>query len=43
MTTEIQDFIKTNFGVEMTTKVICVYKSRLGPDRMRELVALKAD
>jgi hypothetical protein len=26
---EIQDFIKTNFGVEMTTKVISVYKSRL--------------
>jgi hypothetical protein len=26
---EIQDFIKTNFGVEMTTKVISVYKSKL--------------
>ena len=88
MPTEIQEFIKTNFGVEMTTKVISVYKSklakkkgkpgrkpkeagavgeaapkpvaqgsvtfkdmrtvkeisnRLGPDRMRELVALMAD
>jgi len=43
MPTEIQGFIKTNFGVEMTTKVICVYKSRLGPDQMRELVALMAD
>ena len=85
---EIQDFIKTHFGVEMTTKVISVYKSkllkkkgkpgrkpkvvgatieaapnvvaheaisfkdmrtvkeisnRLGPARMRELVALMAD
>jgi hypothetical protein len=85
---EIQDFIKTHFGVEMTTKVISVYKSkllkkkgkpgrkpkvvgatieaapnvvaheaisfkdmrtvkeisnRLGPARMRELVALVAD
>ena len=29
MPTEIQDFIKTNFGVEMTTKVISVYKSKL--------------
>src|SRR5215469_17293321 len=27
--TEIQGFIKTNFGVEMTTKVISVYKSKL--------------
>ena len=26
---EIQDFIKTHFGVEMTTKVISVYKSKL--------------
>jgi hypothetical protein len=26
---EIQDFIKSNFGVEMTTKVISVYKSKL--------------
>ena len=26
---EIQDFIKTNFGIEMTTKVISVYKSNL--------------
>ena len=88
MPLEIQDFIKTNFGVEMTTKVISVYKSklvkkkgkpgrkpkeagavgevapipsahggvsfkdmrtvkeisdRLGPARMRELVALMAD
>ena len=88
MPTEIQGFIKTNFGVEMTTKVISVYKSklikkkgkperkpkeagavsepgpqramhkaisfkdlravkeirnRLGPARMRELVALMAD
>jgi hypothetical protein len=88
MPTEIQGFIKTNFGVEMTTKVISVYKSkllkkkgkpgrkpkeagaviqptpqhamheavsfkdmrlvkeisdRLGPARMRELVALVAD
>jgi hypothetical protein len=88
MPLEIQDFIKTNFGVEMTTKVISVYKSkllkkkgkpgrkprvvgataeaapkavahggvtfkdmrlvkeisdRLGPARMRELVALVAD
>jgi hypothetical protein len=25
---EIQDFIKTNFGVEMPTKVISVYKSK---------------
>jgi hypothetical protein len=86
--TEIQGFIKTNFDVEMTTKVISVYKSklakkkgkpgrkpkeagavgeaapkpvaqgsvtfkdmrlvkeisdRLGPARMRELVALVAD
>jgi hypothetical protein len=85
---EIQEFIKTHFGVEMTTKVISVYKSklakkqgkpgrkpkeagavgeaapkpaahggvsfkdmwlvkeisdRLGPARMRELVALMAD
>jgi|GEM_PF-2553382 len=29
MPAEIQDFIKTNFGVEMTTKVISVYKSKL--------------
>jgi hypothetical protein len=29
MPTEIQAFIKTNFGVEMTTKVISVYKSKL--------------
>jgi hypothetical protein len=29
MPTEIQGFIKTNFGVEMTAKVISVYKSRL--------------
>jgi hypothetical protein len=88
MPTEIQGFIKTHFGVEMTTKVISVYKSklikkkgkpgrkpkevgavsepapqramheavsfkdmrtvkeisdRLGPVRMRELVALMAD
>jgi hypothetical protein len=88
MPTEIQGFIETNFGVEMTTQVISVYKSlltrkkgkrgrkpkvvgatdeptakpmmheavsfkdmrtvkkirnRLGPDRMRELVALMAD
>jgi hypothetical protein len=88
MPTEIQDLIKTNFGVEMTTQVISVYKSklvkkkgkpgrkpkvvgataetapkramheavsfkdmrtvkeisdRLGPTRMRELVALMAD
>ena len=88
MPTEIQGFIKTNFGVEMTTQVISVYKSklvkkkgkpgrkpkeaggvgeaapkpaaheavsfkdmrtvkeisnRLGPARMRELVALVAD
>jgi hypothetical protein len=86
--TEIQGFIKTNFGVEMTTKLISVYKyklvkkkgkpgrkpkeagaviqptpqramhqavsfrdlrivkeigDRLGPARMRELVALMAD
>ncbi len=27
--TEIQDFIKTNFDVEMTTSVISVYKSQL--------------
>jgi hypothetical protein len=26
---EIQDFIKSNFGVEMTTKVISVYKCNL--------------
>src|SRR5262245_20217200 len=26
---EIQDFVKTHFGVEMTTKVISVYKSKL--------------
>ena len=26
---EIQDFIKTNFGVEMTTPLISVYKSKL--------------
>ena len=26
---EIQEFIKTHFGVEMTTKVISVYKSKL--------------
>jgi hypothetical protein len=88
MPLEIQDFIKTNFDVEMATKVISVYKSlltrkkgkrgrkpkavgatdeptpqrarheavsfkdmrtmreisnRLGPTRMRELVALMAD
>jgi hypothetical protein len=88
MPLEIQDFIKSNFDVEMTTKVISVYKSlltrkkgkparkpkeagaviqptpqrarheavsfkdmrtvreissRLGPARMRELVALMAD
>ena len=88
MPTDTQGFIKTNFGVEMTTKVISVYKSkllkkkgkpgrkpkvvgatdeptpkpamheavsfkdmrlvkeisnRLGPARMRELVALVAD
>src|SRR6516162_11065290 len=29
MPAEIQDFIKTDFGVEMTTKVISVYKSKL--------------
>src|SRR6516164_2111017 len=29
MPTEIQDLIKTNFGVEMTTQVISVYKSKL--------------
>ena len=29
MPLEIQDFIKTHFGVEMTTKVISVYKSKL--------------
>src|SRR5215471_299679 len=29
MPTEIQEFIKSNFGVEMTTKVISVYKSKL--------------
>ena len=29
MPTEVQEFIKTNFGVEMTTKVISVYKSKL--------------
>ena len=29
MPTEIQGFIKTHFGVEMTTKVISVYKSKL--------------
>jgi hypothetical protein len=88
MPAEIQDYIRVNFGVEMTTKVISVYKSklvkkkgkpgrkpkeaeavsepalqramyeaisfkdlrivkeistRLGPVRMRELVALMAD
>src|SRR6516225_6714123 len=88
MPTEIQEFIKTNFGVEMTTPLISVYKhklvkkkgkpgrkpkeagavgeatpkpaahggvtfkdmrtvkdirNRLGPARMRELVALMAD
>ena len=88
MPTEIQRFIKTNFGVEMTTPLISVYKhklvkkkgkhgrkskevgavgeaapkpaaqggvtfrdmrlvkeisDRLGPARMRELVALMAD
>ncbi len=87
MPTAIQGFIKTNFGVEMTTQVISVYKcqlakkgkrgrkpieagtlmeparkltiheavsfkdmrmvkeirNRLGPARMRELVALMAD
>jgi hypothetical protein len=29
MPVAIQGFIKTNFGVEMTTKVISVYKSKL--------------
>jgi hypothetical protein len=29
MPAAIQDFIKTHFGVEMTTKVISVYKSKL--------------
>ncbi len=29
MPAEIQDFIRTNFGVEMTTTVISVYKSKL--------------
>ena len=29
MPTEIQGFIKSNFDVEMTTKVISVYKSKL--------------
>jgi hypothetical protein len=29
--TEIQNFIKTNFGIEMTNKVISVYKSKLAP------------
>jgi hypothetical protein len=29
MPAEIQDYIKTYFGVEMTTKVISVYKSKL--------------
>ena len=29
MPAEIQEFIKTNFGVEMTTQVISVYKHKL--------------
>jgi hypothetical protein len=29
MPAEIQDFIKTNFGIELTTKVISVYKCNL--------------
>jgi hypothetical protein len=29
MPTEIQGFIKTNFGVQMTTQLISVYKSKL--------------
>jgi hypothetical protein len=29
MPLEIQDYIRVNFGVEMTTKVISVYKSKL--------------
>jgi hypothetical protein len=33
MPTEIQGFIKTNFGVEMTTKVISVYKSKLAKNK----------
>jgi len=28
--TEIQDFVRDRFGVEMTNKVISVYKSKLG-------------
>ena len=48
MPTEIQDFIKTNFGVEMTTKVISVYKSKLvkkkgKPGRMPKVVGVTAE
>jgi hypothetical protein len=36
---EIQEFIKTDFGIEMTTKVISVYKSKL----IKIIVARKAN
>jgi hypothetical protein len=35
MPTEIQEFIKTRFDVDMTTKVISVYKSKLGKQKGR--------
>ena len=39
MPAEIQEFIKTDFGIEMTTKVISVYKSKL----IKIIVARKAN
>jgi hypothetical protein len=35
MPTEIQEFIKARFEVEMTTKVISVYKSKLGKKKSK--------
>jgi hypothetical protein len=48
MPAQIQDFIKSNFGVEMTTKVISVYKSMLNktkgkPGRKPKAVQVTAE
>ena len=45
---EIQDFIKTNFGIEMATTVISVYKSKLNktkgkPGRKPKAVQVTAE
>jgi hypothetical protein len=48
MPAEIQEFIKTNFGVEMTTPMISVYKHKLGkkkgkPGRKPRVVGTTAE